>query len=156
MLSRVADSIYWMSRYVERAENVDKDFMNYGETENHAERVANPVEVEQGGITAVVCGKNHGKTNQLHQNVTEKELELAMQPATEHEDRDSRLKDGMCDPERVIKKSNLLAHHRLGLANGHSAAREDKNAQPPDPVRMRMKLVRLTLACPNRAFNAPW
>ena len=56
------------------------------------------------------CWKYDRKAGELNENVAEEELEFAVQPVPHHERGDSRLKDGMRDPERVIEKSNFLAH----------------------------------------------
>jgi hypothetical protein len=63
----------------------------------------------------------------LNQNVPEEEFEGAMQPAAEHHGRDARLQDGIRDPERVIKKSNLFAHSLS--AELRTPTRNHQNAQ---------------------------
>src|SRR5258708_35772543 len=95
---------------MERAENIDEYFVNHAKTESHAERVASPVKVKQGGITMPVCGKNYGKAHQLNEDVTEKELEFAVQSTLHHDGRDAQLQDRMCDPERIVQNFDFLAH----------------------------------------------
>src|SRR5436309_2658747 len=84
--------------------------MNHGKAECHAESVAGPVNVKQGGIIVPVSGEDRGKSNQLNENVSEEELEFAVQAAVDHKGGDSRLQHGMHDPERVIEDLNFLAH----------------------------------------------
>src|SRR5258708_33034986 len=95
---------------MERAENIDEHFVNHGKTESHAERVATPVKVEQGGITVPVQGKDYGKAHQLGEHVTKEKLEFAVQSTLHHDGRDAQLQDRMCDPERVVQNFDFLAH----------------------------------------------
>ena len=53
MLSRVADSIYWMSRYVERAENVAR-FISVN-------LQSQPRSAGRGGAAVVAAGRDHGR-----------------------------------------------------------------------------------------------
>ena len=95
---------------VECAKNVDEDLVYHGEAESHAKSVATPEKVEQGGIVVPGCGEDDSKGDQLNENVTEEELEFAVQAPLEHDCGDPHLKDGMCDPEGVIENFNFLAH----------------------------------------------
>ncbi len=52
----------------------------------------------------------YGKSDELRENVAKEELELAVQPAPEHDRSDSHLEDGMRDPERVIENFDFLVH----------------------------------------------
>ena len=80
-----------LAERVESAENVDKHLVDHGETNSNAEPIADPVEVEQKRIAAPVCGKKHGEGDELNDDVSEEELELAVQPAPEHERSDCHL-----------------------------------------------------------------
>jgi hypothetical protein len=72
----------------------------------------------------------------LNQNVSEEELEFAVQAPAEHERGDPDLKDGMRDPERVIENLKFFAH----LSRS--------------PARLPVQIGRPTLAVPNPMFNA--
>ena len=96
---------------VERAKNVDKNFMNHQESAGHADRRAHPVQVKEQGIAVPeIGGKHHNKGNDLGQDVTKKELELTEQFPAKHEPGNRQLQDGMQDPERVVKNLESFAH----------------------------------------------
>jgi hypothetical protein len=72
--------------------------------------------------------ENNREGGELNQEVTGEEFEFAMQPALEQNSADAQLEDGMCDPKRVIKKSNFVAH----AAEKLSGSRTDfPHWQPP-------------------------
>ena len=108
---------------MEQSKNVQEDFVNHGKAKSHAEGVASPIEIEQCGIAVPGGRKYYGKSGQLSQNVAEEKLELAVQPAPEHDSGDSDLEDGMGDPERVIDNSHFFAHHWSLIFSRSSARR---------------------------------
>ena len=99
---------------MEGAKNVDENLVNHAESEGHAESVADPVNVERGGIIVPKGRKYGGESDQLDEDVAEEILEFAIKAALQHKGGDSHLKDRVGDPERVIENFDFLAHHLAG------------------------------------------
>src|ERR1700687_47802 len=97
---------------MEGAEHIDEDLVNHGKAARHAESVATPVEVEGGRVVVPVGGKNYSEGSELNKEVAEEKLEFPVQPTLKHDSGDAQLEDGMRDPKRVIKESNLFAHRQ--------------------------------------------
>lgn len=102
-----------IAQCMEGAKNVDENLVNHAKAEGHAHGVADPREVKSGGIVMPECGKEDGEDDDLGDNVTKEEFEFAVQAPVNHHSGDSHLKDGMCDPERVIENFNFVAHHSV-------------------------------------------
>jgi hypothetical protein len=131
--------------------------MNHGKAECHAKRVATPVEVEGSRIIVPVRRENNREGGELNQEVTGEEFEFAMQPALEQNSADAQLEDGMCDPKRVIKKSNFVAHSAesyLDLEPSHSWATSFDFSVKELRAKDAFEVVRATLTFPNPMFNA--
>src|SRR5579884_4035571 len=99
---------------MEHPKNVDEDLVDDQKAERHADGIAAPIQQEQGVVRVPhVSWKNHCEGQQLREDITEEELEVAQQTAAKHESDDPHLKQGMHDPEYVVNNLRLLAHARL-------------------------------------------
>src|ERR1700757_1359577 len=113
---------------MKKTEDVDKNLMNHGKTESHAQTVQKPVEVESRRVMVPHSRKNDGKGNDLSKDVAKEELEFSMQSAPHHDGSDAQLEDRMSHPERIVEKFNFVAH--LFRSNASQLYRLNWNGGP--------------------------
>ena len=63
-----------IAKGVERAKDVDENLVNHHESESHAERVADPEDVERGGIIVPEGRKQGGEGDHLNQHIAEEDI----------------------------------------------------------------------------------
>jgi hypothetical protein len=95
---------------VERPESVEEGFMNHLEAQSHTNGCTQPAEVRPSGKVVSISWKDHCKGGNLGDNVGEKIPELPVSAEAKHSRRDSRLQNGMGNPENVIKNLDFVAH----------------------------------------------
>jgi hypothetical protein len=95
---------------VKGLEDIDKDLMNHRETKGHAERIANPAQIEKGGVAVAERKKHRAKRDYLREHVTKEKFEFPVQASSHHDGSDPHLQDRMSEPERVVENFNSLAH----------------------------------------------
>jgi hypothetical protein len=84
--------------------------MNHLEAQSHTNGCTQPAEVRPSGKAVSISWKDHGKGDNLGHDVGEKISELPVSAKAKHSHGDSRLQDGMGNPENVIENIDFVAH----------------------------------------------
>ncbi len=99
-------------------ENVQKDFVNDFKAKNHADRVADPVQVKiRSVVMPQVSGKDHGKDQNLRDYVNKEKFEFLVQLAAEHHRGNGHLQQWVRYPESVIEDRDFFAHRNITLGS---------------------------------------